>query len=50
MIWSIGWFLDFPIIGWFLAWKVGQGIKVGVGEDAIMGFGTYVFINPNLVY
>jgi len=36
--------LDFPILGAFLPWKVGDGLEVRVGKDAIMGCNLDIFL------
>jgi hypothetical protein len=41
--------LAFPIIGNFLAWKVGSREKVRIRVDAIPGCGANIFLPDNLV-
>jgi hypothetical protein len=42
--------LAFPVIGDFLAWKVGIGTQVRVGVDAIMGCDKRVFLSEALIH
>jgi hypothetical protein len=41
--------LAFPVIGKYLAWRVGNGAQVRIGIDAIMGCGQEVFLAENMV-
>jgi hypothetical protein len=42
--------LSFPMIGKALAWKVGNGMQVRIGSDAIVGFGESIFLEEDLIY
>lgn len=41
--------LTFPVVGRFLAWKVGNGRHVRVGADAIVGCGENIFLQEAIV-
>jgi hypothetical protein len=41
--------LAFPVIGSYLAWRVGNGSQVRVGEDAIMGCGRDIFLPDEII-
>jgi hypothetical protein len=41
--------LAFPVIGSYLAWRVGDGSQVRVGVDAIMGCGRDIFLPDEII-
>jgi len=42
--------LAFPFIGSYLAWRVGHGSQVRVGEDAIMGLVRDIFLPDEIIH
>jgi len=42
--------LAFPVIGSYMEWRVGDGTKIRVGEDSIMGCLRNIFLPDEIIH